>query len=61
MIISHDTGVLVERVLDRNTGDTYIYGCVVGTWAEVFNATIALADGASLTLPPFAFRPDESL
>ncbi|HEY9872780.1 MAG TPA: DUF1822 family protein, partial [Candidatus Obscuribacterales bacterium] len=61
MIISDDNGVLVERVLDRNTGDTYIYGCVIGTWAETFNVTIALADGASLTLPPFAFRPDGAL
>ncbi|HEY9692386.1 MAG TPA: DUF1822 family protein [Oculatellaceae cyanobacterium] len=57
MIISDDTGVLVQRVLDRNSGDTYIYACVVGGWDETFTVAITLTNGASLTLPPFAFRP----
>jgi len=58
MIISDDTQVLVERALDRNTSDTYIYACVTGTWDETFSVTISLSSGASLTLPPFAFRPE---
>ena len=57
MIISDDTEVLVQRVLDRNSGDTYIYACVIGGWDETFTVNITLTNGASLTLPPFAFRP----
>ncbi len=58
MIISDDTEVLIQRVLDRDNCDTYIYACVVGGWDETFTVTITLTNGASLTLPPFAFRPN---
>lgn len=61
MIISDDTGILVERVLDINSGDSYLYTCVTGSWAETFTMAITLNNGASMTLPPFAFRPEQSI
>lgn len=56
MRVSDETNVLVERVLNRDSA--YIYACVAGTWDETFLVTIALANGTTLTLPPFAFRPE---
>lgn len=59
MQVSDETSVLVERVL--NGDNAYIYACVAGTWDETFLVTISLFHGARLTLPPFAFRPDQIL
>lgn len=59
--VSDETGVLVERALNRETGDSYIYARVAGTWNETFLVTIALRNSATLTLPPFAFRPNQTL
>ncbi|HEY9873606.1 MAG TPA: DUF1822 family protein [Candidatus Obscuribacterales bacterium] len=59
MLVSDDTGVLVERVLDGDTNNTYIYACVEGSWEETFSVAIALANGASLNLPAFGFAPEE--
>lgn len=55
--VSDQTSVLVERMLEQNTNDTYLYTCVVGNWDEEFRVTITLMDGEALTLPPFAFVP----
>jgi hypothetical protein len=49
------TSVLVERELEQNTDNTYLYTRVVGTWEEAFLVTIALGTGEALTLPPFSF------
>lgn len=51
------TGILIERELHTRSIHQYIYGGVSGTWSETFGVTITLADGASLTLPEFAFNP----
>lgn len=57
MQISDNTSVLVEQVLNQNTAEPYLYSLVAGTWDEQFTVTLALSNGARLTLPPFAFRP----
>lgn len=59
MRVSDETGILVERMLNRD--NAYIYACVAGTWDETFLATIALSNETKLTLPPFAFRPEQPL
>lgn len=55
--VSDQSGVLVQRTLNRNSMDTYLYVLIAGRWDEKFLATITLHNGTTLTLPPFAFRP----
>lgn len=55
--VSDQSGVLVQRTLNRNSMDTYLYVLIAGRWDEKFLATITLPNGTALTLPPFAFRP----
>ena len=55
--VSDQSGILVQRTLNRNSMDTYLYVLIAGRWDEKFIATITLPNGAALTLPPFAFRP----
>jgi hypothetical protein len=55
--VSDNDSLLVEQVLSPNTIEPYLYSLVVGTWDEQFTVTITLNNGVSLTLPPFAFRP----
>ena len=55
--ISDQSGILVQRMLNRNSLDTYLYVLIAGRWDEKFLATITLPNGIALTLPPFAFRP----
>jgi hypothetical protein len=57
MQVSDNLSLLVEQVLNPNTVEPYLYSLVAGTWDEQFTVTITLNHGASLTLPPFAFRP----
>ncbi|OCR02321.1 hypothetical protein BCD67_20190 [Oscillatoriales cyanobacterium USR001] len=57
MQVSDNVSLLVEQVLKPNTVEPYLYSLVAGTWDEQFTVTIALNNGASLTLPSFAFRP----
>ncbi|XQQ04989.1 MAG: DUF1822 family protein [Leptolyngbya sp. IPPAS B-1204] len=47
--------VLAEEQLDQSP---YLYAQVAGTWDEQFRVTVALPNGESLVLPPFAFNPD---
>jgi len=47
--------VLVEREVEPDALETYLYTRVVGTEDEQFIVTIALMNGEALTLPPFAF------
>ncbi|GET36990.1 DUF1822 family protein [Microseira wollei] len=56
--VSDQSGVLVQRTLNRNSMDTYLYVLIAGRWDEKFLATITLPNGTTLTLPPFAFRPE---
>lgn len=55
--IGDNSGVLGERVRDRDTDPSYLYARVAGTWEETFTVTIALITGETVTLPPFAFDP----
>jgi Protein of unknown function (DUF1822) len=55
--VSDQSGVLVQRTLNRNSMDNYLYVLIAGRWDEKFLATITLPNGTTLTLPPFAFRP----
>lgn len=59
--VSDQTSVLVERVLEQNTDVTYLFTRVVGTWDEIFLVTISLMNGEALTLPLFAFLPEQRL
>jgi hypothetical protein len=58
LLLSDKTSLLLERVLEPDTDETYLYAQVAGTWDEEFNATMITTQGASLTLPPFVFRPN---
>ncbi|HLO49037.1 MAG TPA: DUF1822 family protein [Kamptonema sp.] len=58
MQVSDNVSVLVEQTIDPNTTEPYLYSLVAGTWDEQFTVTLALSNGAILTLPPFAFRPN---
>ena len=50
--------ILIERVLEPHSEETYIYAQVGGTVEEAFTVTLSNESGASLTLPPFVFRPN---
>jgi Protein of unknown function (DUF1822) len=58
--ISDETKVLLERELNSNSSDQYLYGGVSGNWNESFEVTITLADATVLTLPKFVFQPESS-
>lgn len=53
--VADQTQLLTEASLNQ---ELYLYAQVVGEWHEQFRVTIALPNGASLTLPPFAFDSD---
>jgi Protein of unknown function (DUF1822) len=53
--VSDDTQLLVEKIMNSTTDSPYLYTRVAGTWDETFTITISLINGASITLPPFAF------
>ncbi|MBF2020048.1 MAG: DUF1822 family protein [Hydrococcus sp. C42_A2020_068] len=55
--VSELTNVLVE--VEPNPGDTYLYTRVVGALNEQFLVTLVSLDGETLTLPSFAFIPEE--
>jgi Protein of unknown function (DUF1822) len=56
--VCDNTGILVKRTLSGDSEDSTLYIRVVGTWKETFSVTISLAQGATLSLPPFGFQPD---
>ncbi|NJO80791.1 MAG: DUF1822 family protein [Cyanobacteria bacterium RM1_2_2] len=53
--VQDDMQLLTQETLQHAP---YLYAQVIGTWNEQFRVTITLPNGASLTLPPFAFNPD---
>jgi hypothetical protein len=53
--VGERANVLVEREVEPDALETYLYTRVVGTEDEQFIVTIALMNGEALTLPPFAF------
>lgn len=56
--VCDNTGILVKRTLAGDSDDSTLYIRVVGSWKETFSITISLAQGATLSLPPFGFQPD---
>jgi Protein of unknown function (DUF1822) len=58
MRIRDQQQVLVDRRLEPNTSDLYLYACVTGEQNEVFTVSISLPSGVMLTLPAFAFYPN---
>jgi hypothetical protein len=58
MRIRDQQQVLVDRRLEPNTSDLYLYACVTGELNEVFTVSISLPSGVMLTLPAFAFYPN---
>ena len=53
--VSDQTGILIERGLEPENGDAYIFTRVIGNWDEKFLVSVKLMDGVEVTLPPFAF------
>ncbi|MEQ9235642.1 DUF1822 family protein [Coleofasciculus sp. E2-BRE-01] len=58
LLLSDLNSILIERVLEPHSEETYIYAQVGGTVDEAFTVTLSNESGASLTLPPFVFRPN---
>lgn len=58
--VSDETTVLLEQKLPPLSTDSYLYTRVAGTWNEKFLATIVV-NHISITLPPFAFQPNQPL
>jgi hypothetical protein len=56
--LKDENHVLLERTLEPNSEETYLYARVAGTWDEAFNVTLTTTQGISMTLPPFVFRPN---
>ncbi|XGV94392.1 MAG: DUF1822 family protein (plasmid) [Leptolyngbya sp. BL-A-14] len=56
--MSDETEVLNEQSFDQDTEDAFLFSCVAGDRHEQFVVTIKLANGLSLSLPPFAFQPE---
>lgn len=55
LAIADRTSLLLERSLEADAGETYLYAQVGGTMDEEFSVTLSAAEGMSLTLPPFVF------
>ncbi|MEI2579165.1 DUF1822 family protein [Scytonema sp. PRP1] len=53
--VSDQTGILVEQTVKAESGDSYLFTRVVGSWDEKFLVSVSLMDGVELTLPPFVF------
>jgi Protein of unknown function (DUF1822) len=53
--VSDQTGILVDKGLNPENSDSYLFTRVVGNWDEKFLVTISLMDGVEVNLPPFAF------
>ncbi|MDF5716309.1 MAG: DUF1822 family protein [Rhizonema sp. NSF051] len=53
--VSDETGILVEQGINQESGGSYLFTRVVGSWDEKFLVSVSLMDGIEVTLPPFAF------
>ena len=48
--------ILDEKIVERDTDDTYLYTRVIGELNEQFTVSITLANGERVTLPDFVFE-----
>ncbi len=53
--ISDKTGILAEQQVHPQQTDSYLFTAVAGTWDEKFIASVSIAPGVEVALPPFAF------
>jgi hypothetical protein len=53
--VSDQTSILVDKELDAQSEDAYLFTRVVGSWDEKFVVSVSLINGVEVTLPPFAF------
>ncbi|AKG20376.1 DUF1822 family protein [Calothrix sp. 336/3] len=53
--VSDKTGILTEQRVNPQQVNSYLFAAVAGNWDEKFIATVSVADGVEVTLPPFAF------
>ena len=58
MQVTDGTQIIVNQTLNDSVNADFLYGTAIGTYDEQFTLTIALTDGTSLTLPPFAFQSE---
>jgi len=59
--VSDQTGVLVEKGINPQQGDGYLFTRVVGNWNEKFLVSVSLMDEVEVNLPPFTFSPKRVL
>ncbi len=55
--VSDQTSILLEKGINQEQGDAYLFTRVVGNWNERFLVSVSLTDGVEVNLPPFAFYP----
>ncbi|AFY31635.1 DUF1822 family protein [Calothrix sp. PCC 7507] len=53
--LSDRTGILTQQQLNPQQFNSYLFTAVAGTWDEKFIASVSIAEGVEVTLPPFAF------
>lgn len=53
--VSDQTGILIEQQVNPQQVNSYLYTSLAGNWDERFIASMSIADGVEVTLPPFAF------
>ncbi|MBD2771957.1 DUF1822 family protein [Iningainema tapete] len=58
--VSDQTGILVEQGINQESGGSYLFTRVVGSWDEKFIVSVSFMDGIELTLPPFTFYPGQN-
>jgi hypothetical protein len=57
--VSDSQSLLLERTVNNNEDQTYLYARVIGNLNDQFMVTISLNDGQSLTLSPFIFNLEQ--
>ena len=50
--------VIINQTSNESMNADFLYGTAIGSYGEQFLLTLTLADGTSLTLPPFAFQSE---
>ena len=58
MQVTDGVNVIVNQMLNESVNADFLYGTAIGSYGEQFILTLTLADGTSLTLPPFAFQSE---
>lgn len=59
--IRDDNEILLEEITESPCREPYLYVHIIGELHESFTVELAIADGTSLTLPPFVFNPHRSI